>query len=568
MESPKLMNIRRKKQKNFTDDSILTVKKKSSKNVNIFKEPVTDDDDEDSDDDRLKPFQPIINRDATNTVKIKIPDMCIDSPNFYINCYCVKPTTSHNTLTINASDMSFYLSTYDINFYICLQHALSQKPIDKCIHCMEFLTFNHAFAIQTRFNFYIFPPPILNNNRSLNFFKAFIELAVENINKLTHACINEGMKKERIYYNNFIIGDFRQGSLKDNISGKRSFVRNKILAYQTKGMRAVLTIDCELTPHYISIPQRVYDTLDLATNLVIVNRAPSIKDTCIYVAEILRNKEPNDYTIHINPYMTDGLHADQDGDEISIFYIEKQDDEPSSDMEAAIIELRNCSWKYGTRHNFAYKCRYSFTQYHRYLLHIFNDFFCQHNALWKKLEDDGHGQKADRLMNLGCSILHQEVDDFLELVSTVTRSLNCLITPISEILKGDGDISAVVDSGAKGTHTHIKTYLNHLFHSNGPNYEKLIAGFNKYVTSSSDMKLGGFRQFIFLYGVNPVYMHNNRVYANNEVILEGLRDADSMAGYYHNIDSVEYVAKDLINDLSPELHLSDYEVDLEMKKYL
>ena len=149
-------------------------------------------------------------------------------------------------------------------------------------------------------------------------------------------------------------------------------------------MRGVLTIDCKLSPHYISIPQKEFDNLDLATPLVIVHRDPSINDTCIYVAEILRNENPCDFTIHLNPYMTHGLHADQDGDEVTLFYIEKQDHEPSSAIQSAITELRNSSWKYGRRHNFAYKCKYSFTQYHRYLLFILNDFFCEHNELWKK----------------------------------------------------------------------------------------------------------------------------------------------------------------------------------------
>lgn len=512
-------------------------------------------------------FQPNFDRDDANTVRIKAPDVNIETPNFYASCYCIKPATTHNVLTISATTMSYYLTKYGINFRICLRHVLSEEPIDKCFHCTEFLNFNHSFTIQTRFNFYIFPPPIMNNNRSINFFKTFIQEAVENIKKLTPICIEEGRKREDIYYSNFMNHDFRQGSLKSNISGKTSFVRNKILAYQTKGMRAVLTIDCELTPHYISIPQKEYDTLDLATPLVIVNRDPSLNDTCIYVAEILRNKNPNDYTVHINPYMTHGLHADQDGDEVSIFYLEKLDDIPSPDMESAIVELRKCSWKYGTRHNFAYKCKYSFTQYHRYLLYILNDFFCEHSDLWKRLHEDGRGHKPDRLMNLGCSILYREVDEFLQLVSAVTSKLKCLLTPISDVLKGDGDLKAIIDSGAKGTPIHKETLLNHLYKTNGPNYEKLIKGFNKYITGSADMKKAGYRQFIFLYCVNPIYMHNNCVYANNDVILDGLRDADSMSSYYHNIDSVEYVARDLLNNPSDELNLLEQEIDVEMKKY-
>lgn len=514
-------------------------------------------------------FRATFDNDDINIIKIKFPEENINTPNFYASCYCIKPATTHNVLTIKASTMHNYLEIYGLNFHICLEHELSSEGVTvnkkKCIHCTEFLNFNSTFAIQTRFKFYIFPPPIINNNRSINFFRTFIEEAWDNINKQSLICISDGEKREEVYYNNFMNHDFKQGTLKNNISGKTSFVRNKILAYKTKGVRGVLTIDCELTPHYISIPQKEFDILDLATPLVIVNRAPSINDTCIYVAEILRNEDPCDFTIHINPYITHGLHADQDGDEVTLFYLEKQDDEPSSAMQSAIAELRNSSWKYGRRHNFAYKCKYSFTQYHRYLLFILNDFFCQHNALWKKINEYGFVNKPDTLMNLGCSILHQEVDEFLDLVSAVTGNLKCLLTPISDILHGNGDLSAVVESGAKGTPTHIETFLNHLYKSNGPDYEKLIKSFNKYISSSGDIKQGGYRQFIFLYCINPINMHNDCVYANNEIILKGLRDADSMSGYYHNVHAVEYFARNLLSNR--DLEVSDQEIDLELKNY-
>ena len=181
----------------------------------------------------IEEFRATFDNDDIDTVKIKAPEENIETPNFYASCYCIKPATTHNVLTIKASSMYKYLGTYGLNFYICLQHELSPEGVivneKKCIHCTEFLNFNSSFAIQTRFKIYIFPPPIINNNRSVNFFRTFIEEAWDNINKRSTICIIDGKNREELYYNNFMNNDFKQGTLKKNLSGKTSYVRNKIL---------------------------------------------------------------------------------------------------------------------------------------------------------------------------------------------------------------------------------------------------------------------------------------------------------------------------------------------------
>lgn len=93
----------------------------------------------------------------------------------------------------------------------------------------------------------------------------------------------------------------KRGFLNDIKSKKTSFMRNLILATKGNSLRMTITMDMFLGPNYVAISKRLYDRLDLATNLVLINRAPSINSTCVYVLEILAFDECNDLTIHINP---------------------------------------------------------------------------------------------------------------------------------------------------------------------------------------------------------------------------------------------------------------------------
>ena len=336
-------------------------------------------------------------------------------------------------------------------------------------------------------------------------------------------------KAERASYEKFIKNDFKGGELKSIMSGKTSYVRNKILGFQTAGLRLTLTIDCTLGPHYISIPQAVYDDINLATPLVVVNRAPSINSKCIYIVEMLRNADPNDSTIHLSSFLTDGLHADQDGDDLTVFYLKTYGGEvPSLTTMGAIIELRKLSWKYGDRHNVAYQPRYSFTQYHYLILHMFDDFFKKYSPLWASLKGSSK-LKCKQIMDLGCSIYHKEVDDFVELVLQFTEALNWILVSGQEMLEGLGVVKAVVESGAKGTKEHIETCIKNIRTLPEDYTEKLVVGFNKFIDNSARMSIGGVIQFILLYCLHSIILHQNNVYAKNHILLTNIKESDLAA---------------------------------------
>lgn len=488
---------------------------------------------------------------STRRVVIK-PTINRNEPNFYNLCYCLKPCTTHNVPTFRVKDLHkcYELLKNDASvdtFYLCLLHGPQTAPTDGCLHCVELENFTYTFVVQTRFRCYTFVQPSLYVSKNFNYFKSFVYTSVDHYRLKRAYNIEDAKRVELTFYNNFMSNEFKGGELKTIVGGKTSFIRNKILGFHTLGLRLTLTIDCRLGPNYISIPKRLYEELNLATPYVIINRAPSINSKCIYVVEMLCGTDEHDNTIHISPFFTNGLHADQDGDDLTVFYLKRSGETPSITMQAAITELRMMSWKYGRRYDFAYRPRYSFTQYHHYILHVFDDYFKERNELWRRLGGTSRA-RCKLMMELGCSIMRDEVDDFIRLLIEFTGRLDCELTSAHDMLTGGGSLKAVVESGAKGSDDHISIFLNNLYNLD-PNYKRnLIAGFDKYVDASTHMSAGGTRQFTLLYGVNSIYLHNNNIYANDSVILRNVHDSHLMSAIFYNKHAVNYVNEELLKD--------------------
>lgn len=499
-------------------------------------------------------------------ITYKIKSTGIDTPNFYSSCYCVKPSTTDNIITIKVEDINQAFENPTGVFYLCNIHQLSLMGVQNCEYCTPFLRFKYAFVVHTSYAFYIFPPPTLFVPKSINYFKTFLRHATTIATLKTQAAKEKYMNKEFNYYSAFMNMSFQGGSLKDISAGKRSYVRNKILGFQSKGIRATLTIDSTLGPHYGSLPQKIFDSINFATPLMIVNRAPSIKHTCLYVLEMGRNLQEDDYTIHINPFLTEGLHADQDGDELSVFFLENQSELPSIDMEMAITELKRLSWKYGSRHCVGFRCRYQFTQYHKYILQKYDSYFCKHNALWASLKGSPK-IKGYKMLELGCSTHFDEIDEFITLLIDFTTNLPTLVTSTHDILSGVGDIQHVVDSGAKGSNDHIIEYKKNLYNDNPDNIQNLIDGFNKNIKNSSRLGKEGGRQFCLLHAVNPLSLHRSSIYYNDSILLKDVKKSTSMATFYYNKTAVTETFNSIINDNS-DLNMTKEQYTKLLNEYL
>lgn len=196
-------------------------------------------------------------------------------------------------------------------------------------------------------------------------------------------------------------------------SGKSSYVRTNILGALVKGIRGTLTVDPDLGPNEIGIIQEMYDKLNLAFPFVILNRDPSINSRCIYVCQLKPFSDKNDFTIHVNQYVLRGLNADQDGDEVTLYYIEKEDEICSLEMTKVMYEILRCSWKYGHRHDVFGVPRYGFSQYQDLMLHNYNDELCKLSKFWNDLQPFSDRKKI--AFALACTTHRDEFDEFLDI---------------------------------------------------------------------------------------------------------------------------------------------------------
>nr|WOZ57635.1 LEF-9 [Menippe mercenaria nudivirus] len=484
-------------------------------------------------------FEPKTINKNSRAITFKPCIMSKDEALFLNTVYSFQPITTCNTLTLCVMELFDFLHKYGFEFYICKRHGLLKIPNMDCMYCTSFSKYSYVFLLETKYHLLTFPPPAWYQPKVLNFLKTFCCSSTKYNSVKT---LDDGERELEIKsYSLFVNMNFNDGNLKDLSTGKTSYVRNSILGFHSLGGRATLSIDCTLSPQYVILPQNMFDAMDMATNLVLVNRAPSLKGTCIYALEALRNDNPNDYTIRINAYICEGLHADQDGDELSIFYIQHPGtNKPSHEIEMAISELKRMSWDGGVRHDLTYMPRYELTQYHKFILHQYNDYFCSVNKLWASIGGSPR-EKCKIIMHLGCSIYVKEVDAFIQQLSDFIKKLDIQMVPCDELLAATGTINAVVESGAKGEKIHIKTYLNRLYNLNDNRLKDLIENFNKYIHSGTNMSRQGTYQFQYLEMVNGLNLTNESVHYNDRVIFRNALHETSMASYQFNAATTKYV---------------------------
>lgn len=468
------------------------------------------------------------------------------APNKY---YTIKPVGPVNTLVLRVGDFEGKLS----QLHLCLYHKVT---VDRqiCEHCYPFKKFPYTFLLKTKHGLYNIPPPSSFSEKSTNYFSSFLDTCKTNhslrlprlirrrrtpTKKLTD---NGERKLERAKYDNFVRSDFSGGPLSNMLSGKKAFIRHKILGKNVNGYRMTLTIDTSLPPDRITVPSALYNKLDLATPLVIINRSPSINSRAIHVVQMMPHEDDgNDYTVKINAFVVDGMHADQDGDELHIIVLEKQGQLPTRHMKQAISELKKLSWAFGLRHDGFYRPRFDFSQFHKTVCSVYDAELKRVSPLWASLGDKSIKSKLDTIMHLGCSLLYDEVDVFVRLVGQLIRHNKAYPThgsldywggervlTVDDILfESDYLTKHVIESGAKGSMMHRQVFLRYLFEPNVDQwFNDAVDKFNHTVMSSNDMSVAGQEQFNLMYEYNSLHLTNGDVYKNGDVYLKSFLDSD------------------------------------------
>ena len=349
------------------------------------------------------------------------------------------------------------------------------------------------------------------------------------------------------YVKSFMMCDIREGSIASLQSGKCSYIRKKILGSPINGARMTLTIDCTMNPQYVSVPRSVYRSLDLASPLVIVNRAPSINSRCIYACEI--QEHDGDDTIHVNPFLLEGLHADQDGDELNIFFLQYGESVPTKQELSAVTELRRMSWRDGLRCDVLYQPRYEFSQYHKLFCYQNDEMLMKQSPLWRSVKGS-ITKKLETIMHLGCSIMFDEVDDFIELLTNMITTHPVTSISCADVLTAGSELSSIATSGAKGTAAHVKIFHKALTEpcDNLEFMPLAVEKFNKIITNSTGMSDAGVQQFTMLYAFNSISQHQDKVYLNDEPLLEDFLTSDFGALLSYNRVAVNHVFDMLLSE--------------------
>ena len=522
----------------------------------------------------------MLNNDEFQLRDAQINDKVI--PLFYSIQYNISNVTTKNTLSIYCCDLNNIIASHSFNFYICVYCKLQETP--KCAKCVLFDKFVEVYITYDSELAYTLPQPSIYSKRNFAFFKSFIE-KISYFERNKNEVVYAGKRKrknvekkqfsvfeqKKYYYTTFMIKNFRGGSLSKQTTGKYSHLRGNILGTVVHGIRATLTVDSALLPQKVQINRIIYDQLNLAIPYVLVNRDPSINSRCIYVCEIEPFDDLNDSTIHLNSYILNGLHADQDGDDINLYYIEKEAECPSYLMISAMYEWYRNSWDKGFRHDMMYKCRYSFSQYHRYILYKYNKELNALSSYWKSLDRYGK-HKHSYAMALSCNTHREECDEFLQILTNFCNELNDNLLTYDELTTGYGSLRQIIESGSKGSETHLQVYLKGLqFSDNESNSDDMndynnkcgsdgkkimckrrklmeqdfkiqsISGFNKYINSSKEISTMGQRQFSLLFTFQNVSLFQNDIYINESIIFKDVHLSTFFSSVLYQPESVEYL---------------------------
>lgn len=434
------------------------------------------------------------------------------------------------------------------NMNLCMKHNISKMKVSDC--CVDFLKYKYSIVLtyNTDISFVLPPPFIWTTN--ITYFVKMIKLMLEDNNRIDLV--------KRIY-SQFMKSNFKIGEIESIKSKKTSFMRNNILATRGNSIRMTLTMDMMLGPHYIAIADNIYNTLDLETNMVIINRAPSINSTCVYVCEMLTFDDPTDMTVHINPWIAEGLHADADGDELPIYYIKKEGNMCGFEIEMAVAEMKRISWKYGQRTDIINNSRYHFPQHYKYLTYKYNEEFMK-NRFYNRIKTMypmlSHNECLEKMMAIGCTIMKEEFDNLIDYIIDFQKTVEFIDLSFKEIFNGQ-ELNDIVKSGAKGTQGHIQEFLNSLKHTDNElddDYKKkLIDSFNKYVDNGNKIKQEGMSQFKYLQGFVNITYNDGDLMSNDHVLVENIAEGFQLfSSCILNSHAVEYMFDDLVF-LSKEL---------------
>lgn len=357
-------------------------------------------------------------------------------------------------------------------------------------------------------------------------------------------------------YSNLIEQPINDGNIKEQLSGKNSYVRKKVLGSKNKAIRLVCIIDTTLGPDEVVIPKSIWSRIDFKTQYGIVNRFPSINSECIFVQKI-KYCENNYPVIRISSFIADGLHCDQDGDELNLYIIENVNDIHDYTEHILFKEYSNNAFSSGEKCNFDYRPKISFGQHYDHVLYKHHD---EMDKLWPNYTKlpCSKSNRPSFLMNLLCSMYSDVATNIISDIIEYFKTIKIETPKPLELLEGGDIIKNIYLSGSKGTENHYTKFLEQIKGMNETEYmNAAIAQFNKFILSSSSVSINGKNLYTKLAVFPNLHITQNNLLYQNVIVSENILDNPIVFNSRINCDAVSLVADNIKKIISNSTDVDD-----------
>lgn len=454
--------------------------------------------------------------------------------------YTVEPVTTDTSLVVDTDDLYDAMTSTPTRLdgvYLCPTHGVSTQPSGDDDCCRLFRHYDKHMLLRTRYQLFAMPPGTLFSNKNLNYMQSFLRTVREpaSTQEMHQQC-----------YMNLMASNFRNGQLNNMQSGKNSLVRNRVLGFPAPALRLTMVIDMTLGPSEVAIPRRLYDECAGSGELMIVNRAPSINTGCVYALRAMAHNDPKDSTIHMNSICIDRLHADQDGDTLTLWTYGNGGGAVSRRQRLAHDELMRLTWQWGERRDLTGRTRFVLSQQHRLVAYHHDRRLRELSPLWRDVylinggDASSFSKRCDDVMALGASTHRNECDDFLRHLQTLVAEGVPLPT-ISDLFNGTGVLHESVLSTAKGTEAHLERMRSVLRRPRDPHafMEAAKNNYDNYVDASTTMSREGTKTFTMLFGANSVMLDDNVVSLNETQLMSRFTGNALTAGILYDAAAVK-----------------------------
>lgn len=197
------------------------------------------------------------------------------------------------------------------------------------------------------------------------------------------------------------------------------------------------------------------------------------------------------------------------------------------------------SWNHGFRHDTLGRPRYKFSQSQILLLYKHNNDLCKLSPFWASIKNVN--MNYETFWDLGCTTHRKEVDDFLQLFARYSQANDFQLVNFHDLQTGTGIFEDIVNSGAKGSQSHIDMYRKKL---NSINEEEVLSDavktFNKYVSSNREMQKVGRQTAGSLHIYQNLILLNGSLQMNGTTILDNFFDISPTSIYLFRPNVIKY----------------------------